>query len=59
MFIKKQTGMTMRSKVWMVILKTMVFSIILAMPAAAAKLKIIISSTFGMDAPFHKHIISS
>lgn len=49
----------MRSKVWMVILKTMVFIIILAMPAAAAKLKIIISSTFGMDAPFHKHIISS
>lgn len=43
----------MRSKVWMVILVTMVVGVALAIPAAAAKLKINIGSTYGPDAPAH------
>lgn len=53
MFIKKQAGMTMGSEVWMIILVTMVVSVTLAMPAAAAKLKINIGSTYGPHVPAH------
>lgn len=51
--IKKHGGMAMKAKVWMVMPVAMVVCVALAMPAAAAKLKINIGSTYGPDAPAH------
>lgn len=43
----------MKRKAWMFVLMALVASLALAMPAAAAKMKINIGSTYGPDAPVH------